>query len=419
MSLRCEPSALARQTAEHEDEPVTIDATTKNGGKSNRRLRLGMVGGGPGGFIGAVHRIAARLDDRFELVAAALSSDPDRARTAALDLHIAPDRAYGSFTEMAAAEAARKDRIDAVSIVTPNHLHYSVAKAFLQAGIHVICDKPMTTTLEEALDLAAIVRRTGLIFGLTHNYTGYPMVRQARQMIADGDLGKIRVVQVEYAQDWLATPLEQTGQKQAAWRTDPARSGAGGSLGDIGTHAYNIACFVTGLHCREVAADVSIFVPGRRLDDNVQLLLRFTEGAKGALWASQLATGNANNLRLRVYGEKAGLEWHQEEPNTLQFARLGEAPETIRRPGPGGNSPAAHASRVPAGHPEGYLECFAQLYTDLAEQIYARREGRSPAPTSLLVPNVEDGVEGMRFIAATLESGRRNAAWVELHANSK
>jgi len=388
-------------------------------GEGKRRIRLGMVGGGPGAFIGAVHRIAARMDDHYELVAAALSSDPARSRAAAQDLHIAPDRAYGSYIEMARAEAARPDRIEAVSIVTPNNMHYPMAKAFLEAGFHVICDKPMTTSLEEALDLAAIVRHTGLIFGLTHNYTGYPMIRQARQMIADGQLGKIRVVQVEYAQDWLATPLELTGQKQAAWRTDPARSGGGGSLGDIGTHAYNIARFVTGLHCREVAADVSIFVPGRRLDDNVQLLLRFAEGAKGALWASQVATGNANNLRLRVYGEKAGLEWHQEEPNTLQFARLGEAPETLRRPWPGGNSPAAHASRIPAGHPEGYLEAFAQLYTDLAEQIYARREGRSPSLASLLVPNVEDGVEGMRFIAATLESGRRNAAWVDLHANSK
>jgi predicted dehydrogenase len=388
-------------------------------GEGKRRIRLGMVGGGPGAFIGAVHRIAARMDDHYELVAAALSSDPARSRSAAQDLHIAPDRAYGSYTEMAAAEAKRPDRIEVVSIVTPNNMHYPMAKAFLEAGFHVICDKPMTTTLEEALDLAAIVRHTGLIFGLTHNYTGYPMVRQARQMIADGQLGKIRLVQVEYAQDWLATPLEQTGQKQAAWRTDPARSGGGGSLGDIGTHAYNIARFVTGLHCREIAADISIFVPGRRLDDNVQLLLRFAEKAKGALWARQVATGNANNLRLRVYGEKAGLEWHQEEPNTLQFAKLGEAPEIIRRPGPGGNSPAAHASRIPAGHPEGYLEAFAQLYTDLAEQIYARREGRSPSLASLLVPNVEDGVEGMRFITATLESGRRNAAWVDLHANSK
>jgi len=388
-------------------------------GEGKRRIRLGMVGGGPGAFIGAVHRIAARMDDHYELVAAALSSDATRSRSAAQDLHIASDRAYDSYTEMAAVEAKRPDRIEAVSIVTPNNMHYPVAKAFLEAGFHVICDKPLTTTVEEALDLAAIVRRSGLIFGVTHNYTGYPMVRQARQMIAEGQLGKIRVVQVEYAQDWLATPLEQTGQKQAAWRTDPARSGPGGSLGDIGTHAYNIACFVTGLHCREVAADVSIFVPGRRLDDNVQLLLRFAEGAKGALWASQVATGNANNLRLRVYGEKAGLEWHQEEPNTLQFAKLGEPPEIVRRPGPGGNSPAAHASRIPAGHPEGYLEAFAQLYTDLAEQIYARREGRSPSLASLLVPNVEDGVEGMRFIAATLESGRRNAAWVDLHAISK
>jgi len=385
-------------------------------GEGKRRIRLGMVGGGPGAFIGAVHRIAARMDDHYELVAAALSSDPARSRSAAQDLHIAPDRAYGSYTEMAKAEAKRPDRIEVVSIVTPNNMHYPMAKAFLEAGFHLICDKPMTTTLEEALDLAAIVHRTGLIFGLTHNYTGYPMVRQARQMIADGQLGKIRLVQVEYAQDWLATPLEQTGQKQAAWRTDPARSGAGGSLGDIGTHAYNIARFVTGLHCREIAADVSIFVPGRRLDDNVQLLLRFADGAKGALWASQVATGNANNLRLRVYGEKAGLEWHQEEPNTLQFARLGEAPEIIRRPGPDGNSPAARASRIPAGHPEGYLEAFAQLYTDLAEQIYARREGRSPSLASLLVPNVEDGVEGMRFITATLESGSRNAAWVGLHS---
>jgi len=394
-----------------------ISGTTADEGK--RRIRLGMVGGGPGAFIGAVHRIAARMDDHYELVAAALSSDPARSRAAAQDLHIAPDRAYGSYTEMARAEAARPDRVEAVAIVTPNNLHYPMAKTFVEAGFHVICDKPLTTTLQEALDLATIVKRSNVIFGLTHNYTGYPMVRQARQMIADGLLGKIRIVQVEYAQDWLATPLEQTGQKQAAWRTDPAQSGPGGSLGDIGTHAYNLACFVTGLQCREVAADVSIFVPGRRLDDNVQLMLRFAEGAKGALWASQVATGNANNLRLRVYGEKAGLEWHQEEPNDLLFAKLGEAPEILRRPGSGGNSPAAHASRIPAGHPEGYLEAFAQLYTDLAEQIYARRENRKPSPASLLVPTVEDGVEGMRFIAATLESSKRNAAWVNLQSISK
>jgi predicted dehydrogenase len=370
-----------------------------------------MVGGGPGGFIGAVHRIAARLDDRFELVAAALSSNPERARAAALDLYIAPDRAYGSFAEMAEAEAARKDRIDVVSIVTPNHLHYPAAKAFLEAGFHVICDKPLTTTLEDALDLAQTVRRTGLLFAVTHNYTGHPLVRQAREIVADGELGPIRVVQVEYAQDWLSTPLEKTGQKQALWRTDPALSGPGGSLGDIGTHAYNLACFVTGLTCQELSAELSSFVPGRRVDDNVQIMLRFAEGARGLLWASQVAPGNQNNLRLRVFGEKAGIEWRQEDPNCLWFAALGKAPHLIYRAGPAAIPVAAHASRVPSGHPEGYLEAFAQLYADMAEQISARIEGRAVDPSSLLVPTVEDGVAGMRFISAVVESSRQNSAW--------
>jgi len=373
-----------------------------------------MVGGGPGGFIGAVHRIAARLDDRFELVAAALSSDPERSRAAALDLHIVADRAYGSFAEMASAEAARPDRIDAVSVVTPNHLHHPIATAFLEAGINVICDKPLTTTLEDALDLEKTVRRTGLLFSLTHNYTGYPMVRQARQMVSEGELGPIRVVQVEYAQDWLATPLEKTGQKQALWRTDPAQSGPGGSLGDIGTHAYNLACFVTGLTCRELAAELSTFVTGRRVDDNVQIMLRFEEGARGLLWASQVATGNQNNLRLRVYGEKGGLEWRQEEPNCLWFSVLGKPPGLIYRAGPAAGPVAAHASRVPAGHPEGYLEAFAQLYADVGEQLSARIEGRSPSPASLLVPTVEDGVAGMRFISAVIESSRGNSRWTRL-----
>ncbi len=380
----------------------------------NRRLRLGMVGGGPGAFIGAVHRIAARLDDRFELVAAALSSSPERSRAGALELHIAADRAYGSFAEMAAAEARRPDRIDAVSIVTPNHLHFAPAKAFLEAGIHVICDKPLTTAVEDAVALAQMVRRCGLIFGLTHNYTGYPLVRQAREMIEAGELGRIRVVQVEYAQDWLTTALETTGQKQAAWRTDPAQSGPAGSLGDIGTHAYNLACFVTGLRCDQVAADVSIFVPGRRLDDNVQMLLRFDGGARGMLWASQVATGNENNLRLRVYGEKAGIEWGQENPNYLRFSPYGKPPVTISRAGAGATASAKHASRIPSGHPEGYLEAFAQLYADLAEQIAARSAGRAPAPASLLVPGVEDGVAGVQFISGVLESSRQNSAWVNL-----
>ena len=268
--------------------------------------------------------------------------------------------------------------------------------------------------MEDALALAEIVRKSGLIFGLTHNYTGYPVVRQAREMIATGELGRIRVVQVEYAQDWLTTAVEATGQKQAVWRTDPARSGPAGSLGDIGTHAYNIVCFVTGLRCEQVAADVSIFVPGRRLDDNVQVLLRFEGGARGMLWASQVATGNENNLRLRVYGEKAGLEWGQENPNYLRFMPYGKPPVTISRAGAGATASAKHASRIPSGHPEGYLEAFAQLYTDLAEQIRARLAGREAAAASLLVPGVEDGVAGVRFIGGVLESSRGNSAWVKI-----
>jgi predicted dehydrogenase len=378
----------------------------------NRRLRLGMVGGGPGGFIGAVHRIAARLDDRYELVAAALSSDAERSLSGAKELHI--PRAYRSFQEMAATESKRADGIEVVSIVTPNHLHHAPAKAFLESGVHVICDKPLTTTLGDGLDLAHEVKRTGLVFGLTHNYTGYPMVRQAREMALGGELGPIRLVQVEYVQDWLTTPLEKTGQKQAVWRTDPARSGPAGSLGDIGTHAYNLACFVTGLSCEQVAADVTTFVPGRRLDDNVHVMLRFSKGAKGGLWASQVAPGNENNLSLRVYGEKAGLEWRQEDPNQLGFTPLGETRRTIRRGSAGAGRAAAHATRIPSGHPEGYLEAFAQLYTDLAEQISAKIEKRPPNPESLLVPGVADGVEGVKFINAVLESSRNSSAWTAI-----
>ena len=377
-----------------------------------RRLRLGMVGGGPGGFIGAVHRIAARLDDRYELVAASLTSSAERSLAAAEELHI--PRGYGSFEEMALTESKRPDGIEVVSIVTPNHLHHAPAKAFLEAGIHVICDKPLTTTLADALDLAETVKRTGLVFGLTHNYTGHPMVRQAREMVLAGELGPIRLVQVEYAQDWLATPLERTGQKQAEWRTDPARSGPAGSLGDIGTHAFNLACFVSGLSCEQVAPDVTTFVPGRRLDDNVQVMLRFSKSAKGGLWASQVASGNENNLRLRVYGEKAGVEWRQEDPNELSFAPLGEPRRTIRRGSAGTGRAAAHATRIPSGHAEGYLEAFAQLYKDLAEQITARREHRPPNPDSLLVPGIADGVEGVRFINAVLESSRNGSAWTAI-----
>ncbi len=378
---------------------------------TSRRVRLGMVGGGQGAFIGAVHRIAARLDDRYELVAGALSADPEKARASAADLGLAAERAYGSFAEMAAAEAERADGIDVVAIVTPNHLHYAPAKAFLEAGIHVICDKPRTSTLEDAEALQALVESSGLVFGLTHNYTGYPLVRQAREMVAEGALGPIRLVQAEYVQDWLSTPLEDTGQKQAEWRTDPARSGPAGCVGDIGTHAFNLARFITGLQLEELAADLQTFVPGRRLDDNAHILLRFAGGARGMLWSSQVAPGHENGLRIRIYGETGGLAWSQEDPNHLVHTPLGEAPRLLTRGGPGLGGAAARATRIPPGHPEGYLEGFAQLYLDLAEQIEARLSGRSPDPAAMLVPTVADGVEGVRFIARSVRSSEEGGTW--------
>jgi len=371
-----------------------------------------MVGGGRGAFIGGVHRLCARMDGQYDLVAGALSSDPKRAKESGADLGLAPDRIYTTFAEMAAAESKRPDGIEVVSIVTPNDSHHAIARAFLDRGIDVICDKPMTTTIADALDLVQVVKRTGLIFGVTHNYTGYPMVRQAREMVAAGELGTIRVVQVEYVQDWLTSKLEETGQKQAAWRVDPARAGEGGSLGDIGTHAHNLASFVTGLGVRELAADVSRFVPGRKLDDNAHLLLRFENGARGMLWSSQVAPGNENGLRLRVYGEKGGLEWSQEDPNQLRFTPVGQAPRVLSRGGPNLGPDAARATRIPSGHPEGYLEAFANLYRDLAEQIRARRAKRAPDRAALLVPTVEDGAHGVRFIHAAVESSAKNGAWV-------
>ncbi|MEQ8967985.1 MAG: Gfo/Idh/MocA family oxidoreductase [Azospirillaceae bacterium] len=384
------------------------------GAPVSRRLRLGMVGGGQGAFIGAVHRIAARLDDRWELVAGALSSDAERAAASARECHIPAERAYGDFLEMARAEAAREDGIDAVAVVTPNHVHHKVAAAFLDAGIHVICDKPMTTSVEDAEDLVRRVDESGRVFVLTHNYTGYPMVRQARAMVAAGEIGRIRVVQVEYPQDWLTTALEHSGLKQAEWRTDPARSGPAGSTGDIGTHAHNLAAFVTGLKLESLAADIDAFVPGRRLDDNAHVLLRYAGGAKGMLWASQVAPGNENGLRLRIYGETGGLEWFQEEPNTLVFSPHGEPPRRITRGGPGAGPEAGRASRVPPGHPEGYLEGFAQIYTDAAEAITARLEGRDPDPATGLLPGVRDGLDGVRFISAVVDSASKDAAWVRL-----
>jgi predicted dehydrogenase len=377
-----------------------------------RRLRLGMVGGGRDAFIGGVHRIAARIDDRYELVAGALSSSPEKAKASGADLLLAEDRAYGSYEEMAAAEAGRDDGIDAVAIVTPNHAHFGPAKAFLDAGIHVICDKPLTTTLEDAEALQAAVASSGLVFGLTHNYTGYPLVRHAREMVAAGELGRIRVIQAEYPQDWLSTRLEDDGVKQAEWRTDPSRSGPAGSVGDIGSHAYNLARFITGLELDEIAADLHTFVDGRALDDNAHMMLRFAGGAKGMLWSSQVAPGNENALRIRIYGEKGGLTWDQENPNLLTHSPLGEAPRILRRGGPGLGAAAEHASRIPPGHPEGYLEGFATLYSDLADQISARIVGGDADPLAMTVPTVADGVDGVRFITRAVESSRAGGGWL-------
>lgn len=390
---------------------MAIEASNESGG--HRRIRLGMVGGGQGAFIGAVHRIAARIDDQFELVAGALASDSIRAKASAKDLGIADDRAYGSFEEMAKAEAARSDGIEAVSIVTPNHMHSPVAKAFLGAGMHVICDKPLTTTVAEAEELVALVRKTGRVFVVTHNYTGYPMVRQARAMVANGDLGEIRLVQAEYPQDWLTERLETSGQKQAAWRTDPARSGAGGCIGDIGTHAYNLACFVTGLELDELLAQLSTFVEGRLLDDDVQILLRWKGGAKGMLWASQVAVGNENGLTLRVYGSKGGLEWAQENPNHLWFTPHGRPKQLLTRGGAGALVEAGRVTRIPSGHPEGYLEGFATIYAEAARAIRAAETGRKQ-DLAVIFPTIEDGLAGVKFIDAALRSSASNGAWVRI-----
>lgn len=382
-------------------------------------IRLGMVGGGQGAFIGAVHRIAARLDNEFVLVAGALSSDPERARASAAELGLDPERSYGSFAEMAKAEAKRPDGIEAVAIVTPNNVHFPAAKAFLEAGIHVICDKPMTSTLADAKKLAALVEKTGKVFVLTHNYTGYPMVRQAREMVAKGQLGDIRVVQAEYPQDWLTEAIEASGQKQASWRVDPKQSGAGGSLGDIGTHAYNLARFVSGLELDSVSADIDAFVPGRQLDDNANVLLRFkakgkAHPAKGVLWASQVAPGNENGLKLRVYGTKGGLEWTQADPNYLWYTPFGQPKQLLTRAGAGAMPVAGRVSRVPSGHPEGYLEGFANIYQEAARAIRAaRRKGGKPGK-EVVYPTAQDGVEGVAFVEACVKSSKKNGAWTKL-----
>jgi predicted dehydrogenase len=376
-------------------------------------IRLGMVGGGQGAFIGAVHRMAARLDGHYDLCAGALSSDPGRAVASGRELGLPRDRTYTSYTEMIAGESRRPNGIEAVSVVTPNHLHFPIAKACLEAGFHVICDKPMTVAVAEARELRRVAGETGRILAVTYNYSGYPMIRQARAMVQRGDLGRLRVVHAEYVQDWLTEDLEQSGQKQAAWRTDPAQSGAGGCIGDIGTHAFHLLSFVTGLTTEALCADLATFVERRRLDDNAHLMLRFEGGAKGMIWASQVAPGNENGLKLRVYGDRGGLEWRQENPNELFFSPLGEASRRITRGGPGAGDSAARVTRIPSGHPEGYIEGFANIYSEIAAAIRAARTGK-PVDAAVTYPTGADGEEGVAFVEAAVRSSAAGAVWVEL-----
>lgn len=379
----------------------------------NKPIRLGMVGGGNDAFIGGVHRIAARLDGRYTLVAGALSSSPEKALASGEALNLDSDRIYTDFEQMAKAESERADGIEVVSIVTPNHVHFDAAKAFLQRGIHVICDKPLTSTLEDAKKLATEVQQSKAQFFLTHNYTGYPMVRQAREMVHKGSVGTVRVVQVEYPQDWLT--VEETN-KQAQWRTDPARSGAGGSTGDIGTHAFNLSEFITGLSLESLAADLQSFVPGRLVDDNANVMLRYTGGARGVLWCSQVAPGNENSLKFRVYGEKGGLSWQQEHPNSLEFTPFGQPCQTITRAGAGMYPSVANTTRIPPGHPEGYLEGFANLYKEIADVISSAAAGQT---SDHLIPTVNDGVRGVAFVDACVRSSKQNAAWVSLDTTTE
>ena len=387
----------------------------------SRKIRYGMVGGGRGAFIGAVHRIAAAMDQQIELVCGAFSSDPERSKASGADLFLPASRCYGTFEEMIHGEAKlpENQRMDFIAIVTPNHVHFPPAKTALENGFHVLSDKPATFDLAEAKQLAALVKKTGLLYGLTHNYTGYPLVKEARDMIRAGKLGAIRKIVVEYPQGWLATRLEATGQKQAGWRTDPKRSGAAGSMGDIGTHAENLAEYVTGLQIDELAADLTAFVKGRKLDDDGNVLLRFKGGAKGVLHCSQISVGEENNLNIRVYGELGGIEWHQKEPNSMLVKWL-EQPMQVYRAANGYLGAAAKsAGRTPPAHPEGYLEAFANIYKNFANHIRARLEKRTLAndDPALDYPKIEDGVRGMAFIDAVVKSSKNNAAWTKVRAS--
>ena len=380
------------------------------------KLHMGLVGGGEGAFIGAVHRMAAELDGRIALACGAFSSDPARSRQAGVALYgIDAERSYGTYDEMMATEAGRPDddRMDFVVIATPNHTHHPIARAALQAGFHVMSDKPATFDLAEAKELAALAGEKDLVFGLTHNYTGYPMVKEARHLVRSGAFGDVRRVVVEYIQGWLAGREEATGNKQAEWRTDPARSGAAGCMGDIGTHGENLAEYVTGLKIESLCADLTTFVPGRRLEDDGNVLLRFAGGAKGVLFASQIAVGEENGLKLRVYGETGGLEWSQMEPNSL-IVRWPDRPYEVRRTGgPGVGEAATDATRLPAGHPEGFLEAFALLYRNFADTLQARRAGKKPTEENLDFPTIADGVRGMAFIETVVASAEAGATWLD------
>ncbi len=373
-------------------------------------VRLGMVGGGKDAFIGGVHRMAARLDGKYQLVAGALSSTPEKAQESGQALGLDDDRIYNDYKAMAIREARLKNGIEAVAIVTPNHVHYAAAREFLKRGIHVICDKPLTSTLGDAKKLVKAAESADALFILTHNYTGYPLMRQAREMIANGDLGKIRLVQVEYVQDWMTEVVEN---KQAEWRVDPSKSGLGGATGDIGTHAFNLANFVSGLSVESLSADLQSFVPGRQVDDNAHVMLRYEGGARGTLWCSQVAPGNENGLRLRIYGDKGGLEWGQENPNQLWHTPFGEPKRLLTRAGAGSTDNANRMTRIPPGHPEGYLEGFANIYTEAAAAIVAKRKGEA-VPAEVVYPTVQDGLSGVQFIDACVRSSKRDSAWVSL-----
>ena len=383
------------------------------------KLRMGLVGGGEGAFIGAVHRMAAELDGRIALVCGAFSSVPEKSRKAGPALYgIDPQRSYGDYEELMAHEAERpaEERMDFVAIATPNHTHFPIAKAALSAGFSVMSDKPATFNLAEAKELQAIVQETGLVYGLTHNYTGYPMVKEARHLVRSGAFGDIRRVVVEYVQGWLAEREEAAGNKQAEWRTDPSRSGAAGCMGDIGTHGENLLQYVTDLRIETLCADLTTFVPGRRLEDDGNVLLRFAGGAKGVLFASQIASGEENGLKLRVYGETGGLEWSQMEPNSL-IVRWADRPYEVRRTGgPGVGETSADATRLPAGHPEGYLEAFALLYRNFADTLQAKRAGRKPTEENLDFPTIADGVRGMAFIETVVASAEAGAVWTDMRA---